>query len=128
MVQAIGAYNPNRVTPYVAPVDANALLDIDSNDDDAATKGLFSDMSGMDMAKIGVAGVGALGNLWSAWQANDLGKKQLSLAQNAYNTNLNNSISQYNTALQDRIRARASVTGLSDAEVNDYIAKNSLSR
>ena len=127
MVQAVGAYNPNRVIPYVAPVDASALLDIDSNDD-AATKGVFSDMSGMDMAKIGVAGVGTLGNLWSAWQANNLGKEQLSLATNAYNTNLNNSISQYNTSLEDRIRARASVTGMSDQAVNDYIDKNRLSR
>lgn len=126
MAYAIGAYNQNQVSPYVAPVDANALASYGGND--AATSGLFSDMSGMDMAKLGIAGVGTVGNLWSAWQANKLGKEQLALATDAYNTNLNNSISQYNTSLEDRIRARASVTGMSDSEVNDYIAKNSLSR
>ena len=107
MVQAVGAYNPYG---------------------DAATKGAFSDLSGMDMTKLGIAGVGTVGNLWSAWQANQLGKEQLALATKAFDTNLNNSISQYNTSLEDRIRARASVTGMSDQAVNDYITKNSLSR
>ena len=73
-------------------------------------------------------GIGAIGGLWGAIQQNKIAKQQLALSREAYNTNMNNTIQSYNTQLADRIRARYIMEGRSEAEMQEYIEKNSLSR
>lgn len=72
-------------------------------------------------------GIGAIGGLWGAIQQNKIAKEQLALSREAYNTNMNNTIKTYNTALEDRIRARYAMEGRSD-QADAYIEENKLSR
>lgn len=78
--------------------------------------------------QMGLSGLNTLGNLWGAWQANSLARDQLDFTKSVTNTNLNNSIRSYNTALEDRARSRGFTEGRSDSEVQDYISANRLSR
>lgn len=74
-------------------------------------------------------GLSTVGNLWGAFQGNKLARKQLSLATDAYNTNLTNQIKSYNTQLEDRIRGRHSPTNaIGQAEADRQIAANKLTR
>ena len=83
----------------------------------------------MDTLNTGFKGLATLGNLWGAFQGNKLARKQLSLATDAYNTNLTNQIKSYNTQLEDRIRGRHSPTNaIGQAEASKYIEANKLVR
>lgn len=73
-----------------------------------------------------IQGLSALGNLWNAWQSNSLAKKQYNLAKEAYETNMSNSIKSYNTALTDRIRARAAMETGDSSAYDDYLEENKL--
>ena len=72
-------------------------------------------------------GIGAIGGLWGAIQQNKIAKQQLALSKEAYNTNMNNTIKTYNTALEDRIRARYTMEGRA-GEADGYIEDNKLTR
>lgn len=76
----------------------------------------------------GLAGLGALGGVFSSLEANKLAKEQFKFSKGLANTNLTNQIQSYNTALSDRITSRAATQGMSDAEVQDYLSKNRLTR
>ena len=78
--------------------------------------------------KMGFSGIGTLGNLWGAWQSNRLARDQLNFTKDVTNTNLNNQIQSYNTALEDRARARGAMEGQTTAETQAYIDKNRLNR
>lgn len=78
--------------------------------------------------KMGLSGIGTLGNLWGAWQSNRLARDQLNFTKDVTNTNLNNQIQSYNTALEDRARARGAMEGQTTAETQAYIDKNRLNR
>ena len=78
--------------------------------------------------KMGLSAIGTLGNLWGAWQANRLARDQFNFTKNVTNTNLNNQIQSYNTALEDRARARGAMEGQTTAEIQAYIDKNRLNR
>lgn len=78
--------------------------------------------------KMGLSGIGTLGNLWGAWQSNRLARDQLNFTKDVTNTNLNNQIQSYNTALEDRARSRGAMEGQTTAETQSYIDKNRLSR
>jgi hypothetical protein len=78
--------------------------------------------------QLAMSGLGALGNLWSAYQANNMAKQQLDFTKGVTNTNLANQIKSYNTALTDRSVARGKAEGMSQDDVNAYIARNSLAR
>lgn len=83
----------------------------------------------MGTLNTGFKGLATLGNLWGAFQGNKLARKQLSLATDAYNTNLTNQIKSYNTQLEDRIRGRHSPTNaIGQAEADRQIEANKLVR
>jgi hypothetical protein len=55
-----------------------------------------------------------------------LAKKSLKFQQNAFKTNLANSTQVYNTALEDRIRARFHTEGKTEAQADQKISENKL--
>ncbi len=76
--------------------------------------------------QMGMQGLNTIGNIWGAWQANKLARDQLNFTKKIASANLNNQISAYNTALEDRARSRAAVEGQTSAEQQAYIDKNRL--
>lgn len=81
---------------------------------------------GMDLLQLGLQGVGTIGALWQAWEANKLAKAQFQSQKEFGNINLANQIQNYNTTLEDRSRSRAFTEGQSAAEAQAYIDKNRL--
>ena len=73
-----------------------------------------------------LGGIGTIGNLWSAWQAQKLAKDQFNYQKDITDTNLANQIQSYNTALTDRINARGFTQGDSQSTIDQYIENNSL--
>lgn len=69
--------------------------------------------------------VGTLGTLYGAWQQHKLAKESFNFQKEAYEKNMANQTKTYNTALEDRIRARNSFTGRED-ETDAYLKKHSL--
>ena len=70
--------------------------------------------------------IGTLGNLWAAFQAQNLAKEQFEFQKGVTNTNLANQIQSYNTSLIDRINARSFMQGDSQETTDAYIAANLL--
>lgn len=77
---------------------------------------------------LALTGLQTLGNLWGAFQAQKLAKKQFKLTKDVTETNLANQIKSYNTALADRARSRGVMEGQSPDQVSQYISSNALSR
>lgn len=76
-------------------------------------------------------GIGALQTgfgLYTGLQALGLANKQYKLSREMANANLNNSISSYNTSLEDRVRARYGVEGKSQEQADSYIGSHKLTR
>ena len=73
-----------------------------------------------------LGGIGTIGNLWSAWEAQKLAKEQFNYQKGITNTNLANQIQSYNTALTDRITSRGFIQGDSQSTIDQYIEENSL--
>ena len=74
----------------------------------------------------GMQGLGALGNIWGAWQSHKLAKDQLNFTKDFANRNLANQTQAYNTALEDRGRSRAAAEGQTSAEAAAYLDRNRL--
>ena len=55
-----------------------------------------------------------------------MAKEQMAFAREQWNTNLANQTQTYNTALEDRIRARHNTEGRSSGETNAYLDKHKL--
>ncbi len=73
-----------------------------------------------------LGGIGTIGNLWSAWQAQKLAKEQFNYQKGITDTNLTNQIQSYNTALSDRINSRGFTQGDSQSTIDQYIEENSM--
>lgn len=71
-------------------------------------------------------GINMLGNLWNSYQQHKIAKEQLALARETFQTNLKNNTQTYNTALEDRIRARHFTEGKSASETDAYLNENKL--
>lgn len=78
---------------------------------------------GMNMptAQLGLQGISSLANLWSAFQANSMAKKQFGLQKEMANANLGNQVASYNTALENKVRDSAHMQGLSGSDYSSYI-------
>ena len=76
--------------------------------------------------QLALGGIGTIGNLWSAWQAQKLAKEQFNYQQGITDTNLANQIQSYNTALTDRITSRGFTQGDSQSTIDQYIENNSI--
>lgn len=73
-----------------------------------------------------LGGIQTLGSLWNSYQQHKIAKEQLGLARETFETNLRNNTQTYNTALEDRIRARHHTEGRSQGETDQYLAENRL--
>lgn len=85
---------------------------------------------GMNMPTLQL-GIGALqtgAGLYTGLQALGLANKQYKLSREMSNANLNNSISSYNTSLEDRVRARYGVEGKSQDAASGYIDSHKMTR
>lgn len=82
----------------------------------------------MGTAQLGLGGLAAIGSIYSGLQANKLAKDQFKFTREMANTNLNNQIKSYNTALSDRINSRTYTQGQDQSVADDYLAKNRLTR
>lgn len=76
-------------------------------------------------ASMVLGGLETLGTLWGAFQQNKLAKQSLKFQKKAFKTNLANATQVYNTALEDRIRARYATEGRSE-EADAKIRENRL--
>jgi hypothetical protein len=82
----------------------------------------------MDKLSAGLRGLESLAGLYMGMKQLGLAKKQFKFTKEVTNTNLNNSIKSYNTALSDRARARGFTEGQSQSQIDSYTRDNSLSR
>lgn len=73
-----------------------------------------------------IGGVQVLGSLWNSYQQHKMAKEQMGFAREQWDTNLKNQTQTYNTALEDRIRARHFTEGKGAEATDAYIEKNSL--
>lgn len=73
-----------------------------------------------------LGGLQTIGNLWNAYQQQKLAKDAFAFQKKAFETNLKNSTQTYNTALEDRIRARHNTEGRSSGETDAYLDKHRL--
>ena len=77
---------------------------------------------------LGFQGLSALTNLWQGLEANKIAKQSLSMQRDFGNANLNNSISAYNTSLENKAAYKADMQGWSDQQKADYIAAHKATR
>ena len=68
--------------------------------------------------------IGTLGTLYGAFQQHKLAKESFNFQKDAYEKNMANQTKSYNTALEDRIKARYTQEGRSGAD--EYLKKHSL--
>lgn len=90
---------------------------------DAASSSIFS--GEFSPASLALSGLETLGSIWNSFQQMKLAKKTFKFQKNAFKTNLANSTKVYNTALEDRIRARFATEGRPD-EADAQIARQRL--
>ncbi len=70
--------------------------------------------------------IGAFGNMWNGFQANNIARDAMSFQTRAYDTNLANQTQSYNTALEDRITTRYHREGRSSGAADRFIATHRL--
>jgi hypothetical protein len=79
-------------------------------------------------AQLGFGALQTGAGLYTGLQALGLANKQYKLSREMANANLNNSISSYNTSLEDRVRSRYGVEGKSQDEAGAYINSHKMTR
>ena len=131
-----GQNNQNFTSPAMAYNPGQSLgMDFTSNASNTPAlngvggAGSFGQL-GMNIPtfQLGLGALGSLANIYGGFQANRLAKDQLSFTKDITNTNLNNSIKSYNTALEDRARSRAVAENRDQSTADESIENNKLSR
>lgn len=77
-------------------------------------------------AQLGLGALNSVGGLWGGLQAQKLARDQFNFTKNMATTNLANQTQSYNTALTDKINARAKTQGMTSQETQAYLDKNRL--
>lgn len=121
--QTLGRYG---VTPTVLGESASSLGGGIPNMGGGGLGG--SGMGGMDIANGVLGGLQTIANIWGAFEARKLAKKQFNFTKDITETNLANQIKSYNTTLSDRSRSRAAVEGQSAEQAQAYIDQNKMVR
>ena len=78
--------------------------------------------------QLALSGLGSLAGIWGASQQNKMAKEQFSFQKNMANTNLNNQMKSYNTALEDRMTTRGAMEGRDAAYTASEIDRRKLTR
>lgn len=78
--------------------------------------------------QLALSGLGSLAGLWQANTQNKMAKDQFSFQKNMANTNLNNQMQSYNTALEDRMTTRGAMEGRDAAYTASEIDRRKLAR
>ena len=76
----------------------------------------------------GLQGLQTIGGLIAAFGSLGLARDSFNLQKDVLNTNLNNQIKSYNTALEDKARSRGVMEGQSSSEVQSYIDSHKATR
>lgn len=121
----------SSLAPATSPVPVMKPAEIGQAAQAAAVgdkKGGFLGPDGFTLGTVGDISkiIGGFGTLWSGIQANKLAKDAFNFQKEAFQTNLANQISSYNTSLEDRIRARYAQNNRTQAEADAYIADHRL--
>ena len=115
-VGGVPHYDPIGVLRSLQPVDTTGLdTEVDSGFGNAFDKG-----------RLALAGLGTIGNLWGAFQAQKLANRQFDFTKRTTEANMANQIQSYNTTLEDRARSRAAAEGQTSEQSQAYIDKNRL--
>lgn len=77
-------------------------------------------------ANLVLGGIGTIGNLWMAYQAQKLAKEQFSFQKDITNANFANQLQSYNTSLTDKINSRTAQEGGDTADAQAYVDNNKL--
>lgn len=77
-------------------------------------------------AQLALGGINTAAGLWGGLQAQKLAREQFDFTKNMANRNLANQTQSYNTALTDKINARAKTQGMTAQEAQAYLDKNRL--
>lgn len=122
----------NAVNAYLQSPSTGTQSQPQSLAQNTGTNGFF-DSTGklgfnVDTTKLVLGGLGTIGSLWQAWEANKLAKEQFRFQKEITNTNLTNQIQAYNTALEDRTRSRAHTESMSQQDAQAYIDANRMRR
>lgn len=76
-------------------------------------------------ANLLLGGIGTIGDLWMAYQAQKQAKAQFAFQKDMMNANFANQLQSYNTALTDKINSRTAQEGGDTADAQAYIDNNS---
>lgn len=82
----------------------------------------------MPTLQLGLTGLGTLAGIFNSFSQNRQQRDQFNYYRNLADTNMNNSIKNYNTRLEDRARARVAAEGGTQEDIDAYLEKNRLER
>lgn len=134
----LGNSNSGGAQAFAAPTgdwSANGST-FGSDVGNSTTQGMQSAMPGngsglgfnVGTGQLALGGIQSLAGIFNSMQANKLANQQFKFTKDVTNTNLNNSIKSYNTALSDRANSRYFTQNQSQSDADAYIAANRLSR
>lgn len=76
--------------------------------------------------QLGLSGLMGLGNLYGAYQSNKLANKSFAASSAMAKDNYRNTVTSYNTALEDQRNVRGVMEGKSQAQIQSEIERNRL--